>query len=440
MFGCSIRPTVSRRDFIKFATTSVAATLGSGWLPVLAARAAQKQPRKACILLWMGGGPSHIDTFDMKPLAPAEVRGQLKPISTSVPGIQISECFPKLAPLMQHAAIIRSMSTPEFDHFRASYHLHKGYRQGTAGLDYPSLGSIVSAELGDPDSALPNFVLAGIRVDGNRNSKGQGPGFLGPQHRPLEIVEPARGVENIKPLLSMKDFDAQTNLLTEVEQAFYKNYRVPAAEAHATTVQRAVRLMHARELDAFNLTLEPAAAREAYGAAKFGQGCLLARRLIEVGVPFVEVNYGSWDHHNGIYASRGGSGESIQQMSAVVDQAMSALITDLKSRGLLERTLVIWMGEFGRTPKINTTGRDHYSKAWSTVLVGGGIKGGQVIGKTDSQAAVVEDRPVSVVDFFATVCSILGIDYTKSHKVLPGGRPIPIVERKDPKPVTELFA
>jgi hypothetical protein len=388
-----------------------------------------------------GGRASHLDTFDLKPQAPADIRGQLKPIATSVPGIQISECFPQLARLMQHAAIIRSMSTPEFDHSRASYHLHKGYRQGTAGLDYPSLGSIVSAELGKLDSAMPNFVLTGVRVDNNRNNKGQGPGFLGPHHRPLEVLEPERGVENIKPLLSMKAFDAQASLLQEIEQAFYKNYRVPAADAHATTVQRAARLMHARELDAFDLTQEPAASRQAYGNAKVGQGCLLARRLIEVGVPFVEVSYGSsWDHHNNIYTNAA-RGESIQQMSGVVDQAMSALINDLKSRGLLDRTLVIWMGEFGRTPKVNTSsGRDHYSKAWSTLLVGGGIKGGQAIGRTDAHGAVVEDRPVSVVDFFATVCSILGIDYTKSHKVLPGGRPIPIVERLNPKPVTELFA
>jgi hypothetical protein len=437
---------LSRREFLKSSSLGIGSVLGSGWLPVLAARAAAAPAKpKSCILLWLGGGPSHVDTFDMKPDAPEEYRGQLKPIATSVPGIQISECFPKVAKLMQHAAIIRGMSTPEFDHSRASYHLHKGYRQGTAGLDYPSLGSTVSAELGNPDASVPNYVLAGIRVDSGRSSQGQGPGFLGPQYRPLEVVKPELGLENVKPLLGMGRFDEQANLLSEVEQAFYKNYNAPAAQAHATTVQRAARLMHAKELQAFDLAQEPAASRNAYttnGATSrpFGQGCLLARRLVEVGVSFVEVDYHSWDHHGGIYTGRSGSTPRIQEMSGVVDQMTATLVTDLKDRGLLDRTLIIVMGEFGRTPKMNNTGRDHYSKAWSTLLIGGGIKGGQVIGKTDKVGAVVEDRPVSVIDFFATICSILGIDYSKAHKVKPGGRPIPLVEPKSPRPVEELIA
>jgi hypothetical protein len=198
--------------------------------------------------------------------------------------------------------------------------------------------------------------------------------------------------------------------------------------------------MHAKETKAFDLAEEPSARHEAYGKHKFGQGCLLARRLVEIGVPFVEVCYARWDHHQGLYTGRGAGTPAIQEMSAVADQGMAALISDLKDRGLLDSTLIIWMGEFGRTPKFQgQDGRDHYSKAWSALLAGGGIKGGQVIGRTDQLGAFVEDRPVSVIDFFATVCRLLGIDYTEQHQVEPGGRPIAIVEKKGPKPITELF-
>jgi uncharacterized protein (DUF1501 family) len=428
--------TMSRREFLTSAGVGAAVAGTSGWLRVLADAAAGKRP-KSCVLLWMGGGPSHLDTFDLKPDAPEGVRGILKPITTSVPGIQISETFPRLAKLMQHAAVLRGMTTPEFDHFRASYHLHTGYRAGTAGLSYPSLGAIVSSELGKPDASLPHYVLVD-RVNNGRNNKGQDPGFLAARHWPLEVRDPSRGVENVSPLTGAKAFDEQVELLRQVEAGFYKSYNAPAAEAHAAAIEQGVRVMNSKDLKAFDLGQESAAARAAYGSSKFGQGCLLARRLVEVGVPFIEVPYGSWDHHGGIYSGRGGSG-SIQTMSGVVDQGMSALVNDLKERGLLEQTLVIWMGEFGRTPKMNNTGRDHYSRAWSTVLAGGGIKGGQVIGKTDATGAAVTERPISVVDFFATVCTILGIDYNKNHKVKPNRRPIPIVEPKNPKPVQELL-
>jgi hypothetical protein len=373
------------------------------------------------------------------------VRGQFKPIETSVPGIQVSEHFPRFSRLLQHAAILRSMSTPEADHKRANYHLHTGYRVGTAGLDYPGLGAIVSSQFADPKSCLPGYVLIGSQLTGAKGVAGQfsfgaGPGFLGANRRPLEVPEPSRGVENLKPRVAAEAFDEQLNLLQEIEQGFYKTHQASASAAHAATLQNAVRLMHAQETKAFDLADEPRSLHEAYGDHNFGQGCLMARRLIEIGLPFVEVCYARWDHHQGLYTGRGRGTPAIQEMSAVADQGMSALVGDLADRGLLESTLVIWMGEFGRTPKFQgQDGRDHYSKAWSAVLIGGGIKGGQVIGKTDQQGAFVEDRPVSVIDFFATVCSILGIDYTRDHDVEPGGRPISIVEKKEPRPITELL-
>jgi hypothetical protein len=417
---------LSRRDLFKLSAAGVLTTSMSGWLDVLAAHAAGSAGKhKACILLWMDGGPSQKDTFDLKPNT--ENAGDFKPISTSVPGIQISEHFPKLAKQMQHAAIIRSMSTGEGAHGRAKYYLHTGYREGQGGLVYPSLGAIVSAELGRSDSPLPNFVAVGNR--------GYGAGFLGARHQPLIVNDPAKGVQNLKPLVDNKEFADRLGLLEQMEQGFFRSYKATSIGDHRTTYQRAVQLMRSKEAKAFDLALEPAASKEAYGRTKFGEGCLLARRLIEVGIPFAEVTLGGWDTHQNNF-------ERVQKLSAEVDPAVSALVNDLKSRGLLDSTLIVWMGEFGRTPKINTRGakpgRDHYPKAWSTVLLGGGIKGGQVIGRTDKEGAAVEDHVVSAIDFMATICKVLGIDYTKQNNT-PIGRPIRIAE-KGATPIKELFA
>ena len=417
---------LSRRDFIRLSSAGVMAGSMSGWLRVLAARAAEsKLKHKACILLWMDGGPSHKDTFDMKP--GTKDGGEFKPIATSVPGIQISEHFPKLARLMDHVAILRGMSTSEGAHGRARYYLHTGYKEGVGGLDYPSLGSIVSAELCDPDFPLPNYVVVGNRMYGS--------GFLGARHQPIQIRDPRRGVENMRTLVRPPQFARRVQLLEEMELAFHRQYRADAAADHHTAYQRAVRMMQSREAKAFDISSEPDLVQQAYGATNFGRGCLLARRLIETGVSFVEVVLGGWDTHRDNF-------DRVKKLSGQVDPAISALIADLKSRGLLDDTLVIWMGEFGRTPKINKRGpkpgRDHYPRAWSTLLIGGGIQGGQVVGKTDKEGARVVDRPISTIDFLATVCRILGIDYQKRN-MTDIGRPVRIVD-KGAKPITELLA
>jgi hypothetical protein len=422
----SFRNDLNRRELFKLSAAGVLAASTSGWIDVLAAQAAASGIKhKSCILLWMDGGPSHKDTFDLKPDTPNG--GEFKPISTSVPGIQISEHFPRLAKLMQHAAILRGMSTGEGSHERARYYLHTGYKEGTGGLVYPSLGSIVSSELGSEESPMPNFVAVGNRAHGS--------GFLGPRHQPLIVTDPNKGVENLKPLVAPKQFSDRVGLLEEMEQAFFRTYRASAGNEHKTTYHRAVQLMRSRQAKAFDLALEPAESRKAYGENRFGEGCLLARRLVEVGIPFVEVTLGGWDTHQNNF-------ERVKELSSQVDPAISALVGDLKSRGLLDSTLVIWMGEFGRTPKINSRGakpgRDHYPRAWSTVLLGGGIKGGQVIGRTDKEGAEVVDRPVSAVDFMATVCQALGIDYTKQNQTSIG-RPVRIAE-KGATSVKELFA
>jgi hypothetical protein len=420
-FGCDL----SRRDLLKLSATGVMGLSLSGWLPVLAAHAAQTRARpKSCILLWMDGGPSHKDTFDLKP--GTANGGPYQAIATSVPGIEVSEYFPRFAQVMNHAAIIRSMSTGEGAHDRARFYLHTGYKQGVGGLVYPSMGAIASAEIGRPDSPMPNFVAVGNRSYGS--------GFLGTRHQPLVVNDPNRGVENLRPLVNDAQFNSRVGLLEEMEQSFHRTNGAGLGNAHQTTYRRAVTLMQSREAQAFDLACEPAPSRAAYGGTRFGESCLLARRLVEVGVSFVEVTLGGWDTHQNNFGR-------VRQLSQQVDPAMSQLVTDLRDRGLLDSTLVIWMGEFGRTPRINQRGaqpgRDHYPRAWSTVMVGGGIRGGQVIGRTDAEGATVTDRPVSAIDFMATVCRVLGIDYTKMNQT-PIGRPVRIADR-GATPIQELF-
>jgi hypothetical protein len=417
---------LSRRDFFKLSAAGVSGVSLSGWMNVLATRAAATGVKhKSCILLWMDGGPSHKDTFDPKP--DSEGAGEFKPISTAVPGIQISELFPKFAQHMNDAALLRGMSTSEGAHGRARYFMHTGYKEGQGGIVHPSIGSIASAELGSPQFPLPNFVSVGAR--------GYGAGFLGAKHQPLIVNDPARGVENLKPLVETKEFDERIGLLEEMEKAFFRDYQAGVGVDHKTTYQRAVTLMKSKEAKAFDLSLEPADSKKPYGEGRFAQGCLLARRLVETGVPFVEVHLGGWDTHQDNF-------DRVKNLSRQVDPAISALVSDLKLRGLLDNTLVIWMGEFGRTPRINNRGakpgRDHYPRAWTSVMVGGGIPGGQVIGKTDKQGASVVERPISALDFLATVCKILGINYDKQNTA-PNGRPLRIVD-KGANPIKELFA
>jgi hypothetical protein len=416
---------LSRRDALKLAAAGVSTLSLSGWFNVLA-RGAAAQPRKtkSCILLWMDGGPSHKDTFDLKP--GTKDAGTFNEIETSVPGIRISEHFPKLAKLMQHGAILRSMSTGEGAHGRAKYNLHTGYREGQGGVVYPSIGSIAAKELGNPEFPLPSFVSVGARSYGS--------GFLGTKYQPLVVNDANRGVENLRPLVTTGAFDGRVELLDDLEKAFHREYNAGASEAHRTTYQRAVTLMRSKEAKAFDLSLESASARKAYGTGRFADGCLLARRLIETGVNFVEVSLGGWDTHQDNF-------DRVKNLSSQVDPAFSALINDLKDRGRLDDTLIIWAGDFGRTPRINARGakpgRDHYPRAWSTVMMGGGIKGGQVIGKTDKEGAAVTERPINAKDFLATVCTVLGINYSKQNTT-NNTRPVRIVDKGE-KVVTELI-
>jgi uncharacterized protein (DUF1501 family) len=297
--------------------------------------------------------------------------------------------------------------------------MHTGFRKGSGGAVHPSLGAMVAADLGQPDAELPNFVAVGGT---------QGPGYLGPRYAPLIVNDFQRGLPDLKPFTSQEEVDERASLVDELDRAFLEDYQAQSTKAHHTSFQRAVELMHSGKTKAFELGNEPAASREAYGSSRFGQGCLLARRLVEAGVAFVEVSLPGWDTHNNTPAR-------IKTLSNQLDGPMATLIADLKERGLLQTTLVIWMGEFGRTP---LSGQNHFARAWSTVLAGAGLKTGQVVGRTGAKGNDPEERPISCPDFMATVCKALGIDYTKNYTAR-GGRPMPKVA-KEAKPVQQLLA
>jgi uncharacterized protein (DUF1501 family) len=398
----------------------------------------------------MSGGPSQTDTFDLKPGHPNG--GPFKEIDTSVPGIRISEHLPQLAKQMEHMALIRSMRTKEGDHERATYALRTGQMQ-RGPIQYPPLGSLVAKELEGDDAELPSFVSIAPYRQGSPASFQ--PGFLGPRFAPLVVGETgtgsvAPGPNGYEQSLKVQDLDlppgvnrsqanARAKLLDDLEKDFVKSRPGSTSQSHYTTCLRALKLMQSAGSKVFELDGEPAALRDAYGRNQFGQGCLLARRLVERGVPFVEVTLGGADGQALGWDTHGQNFDTVKRLSQVLDPAWATLMDDLKKRGLLETTLIVWMGEFGRTPQINgNQGRDHFPTAWTTVLAGGGIRGGQVVGRTNSGGTGVEERPVSEVDFLATICLALGIDPRKQN-LSNVGRPIRIVDLAA-NPIQEILS
>lgn len=440
----SFHSDLSRRDLLKISLASAFGVSYSGWLPKLAQAAAEQNKPKACIVLWMTGGPTQTDTFDLKP--EHENGGPFKQIETTVPGIGISEHLPGLATQMKDMAIIRSMFTAEGDHGRGTQLMLTGYRPGNAAVRYPSLGSLVSKEVGRADNELPNYVsLSNFQFAPNVN----GAGFLGPQYAPLVVsgnsdnpqARANLSIDNLRPPLGVDDksLKNRVDVLNFLQKRFASRTSNESAKAHRANYERAVRMVESQAKHAFRLDEEKAELRDKYGRNRFGQGCLLARRLVERGVPFVEValsrvnnNPVSWDTHADNF-------NRVRELSGVLDPAWATLMDDLRERGLLDSTLIVWMGEFGRTPKINGNGgggRDHFPAAWSTVLAGGLIKGGQVIGDTGKDGEQVVDRPVNAKDFYATICAAMGID-PESENISSEGRPIRIVDEGG-KPIEEL--
>jgi hypothetical protein len=426
---------LTRREWLRLAAAGVVGFSSSGWIESLAQDAAKHpQRRRSCILLWMAGGPSQTDTFDLKPGHPNG--GEFKEAQTSVPGIRISEHLGKIAKFADRMAIIRSMSTREGDHERATYFLRTGYvPQGP--IQYPSLGAFISKELGNESSELPNFVS--IAPNRQFSLGAYGSGFLGPQYAPLIVGENA-APNNYEQALKVQDLvppaeistdqaNARIDLLEGLGRDFLSRRPGLSAHSHQMAYDRAVRLMRSAASRAFNLEEEKNELRDRYGRNHFGQSCLLARRLVERGVPFVEVSLGTvegvpvgWDTHQQNF-------DYVKRLSTVLDAGWGALMEDLKERGLLDSTLIVWMGEFGRTPKINRDkGRDHFPDAWSTVLAGGGIKGGQAYGRTTPDGTQVAENKTSVPDFLATICQALGIDPMKQN-LSNVGRPIRLVDK-----------
>ncbi len=437
-------PRLTRRQMFQLASAGVVGGSASGWLERLAEGAAtDPKRRKSCILLWMSGGPSQIDTFDPKP--GHANGGPYKPIQTSVPGILLGEHLPKLAAQVKDLAIIRGMSTKEGDHGRATYNLRTGYLP-SGPVRYPTLGSLVAKELENDSAELPGFVsVAPARAF---SPAAYSSGFLGPKYAPLIVGE--RGgvgrrsfrVEDLT-LPTGIDHD-RANSRLELMNALGSDFQATrpgvSPASHHDAYQRAVKMMRSPAARAFELDEESDAVRDAYGRNPFGQGCLLARRLVERGVPFVEVTLSSVDGRNNQlgWDTHAQNFDAVKALSTVLDAGWSSLMNDLRTLGRLDDTLIVWMGEFGRTPKINeSAGRDHFPNAWSTVLAGGGLKGGQVIGNTGEDGMEVRDRPVAVADLLATVVKGLGLDPTNQN-ISDVGRPIRLVDTKA-KPIAEVL-
>lgn len=414
---------MTRRHFVQHmlgasAMTIPALTMGH----TICANAAQlKKSRKSAIMLWMSGGPSAMDIWDLKP--GTNTGGPFKPISTSG-DVQISEHMPLLAKQMHHMAIIRSMSTREADHNRGRYYMHTGYVPSPT-IEHPSYGAVLSHELIDqrPDLEIPPFVA----VSGGS----EGPGFLGMAYAPFTVSSNGQ-IRNLQMGLNDQQLINRMAALDLIERGFVEQNRGQTADDHMKILKKTYNLMSSAQMKAFRVNEEPAAMREKYGNDPFGQGCLLARRLVESGVPFVEVDFGGWDNHQNIFPTLS------NQRLPILDKAMAALVEDLEQRGLLQDTAIMWMGEFSRTPRINgTAGRDHWARSWSVVVGGAGMKGGIAIGKTNEDGTSVETEPYTSQDVMASVCKSLGISLETTF-TSKSGRPMKIANAG--KVIKELFA
>jgi hypothetical protein len=411
-------PLFDRRAILRVGTSAVFGSLVARYIAPLRAAAADA-PRahaNACIVLWLNGGPSHIDTFDPKPGRPTG--GPFKAIKTRAKGMMLSEHLPRLAELGDKLALVRSMSSKEGNHARAQYYVHTGYAPNPT-IVHPSLGGWTSARLGDASGELPAFVSIG--------GPSFGAGFLGVQNGPFVLQRAGAPPADVRlPAgVDRERFDRRRALLDDMDERFARATSDPKTEGRRQVYAKAVRLMQGPKLDAFDLTTESDATKKAYGDTDFGRGCLVARRLAERGVKFVEVVLDGWDTHQKNF-------ERTTTLMATLDPALAALLQDLASRSMLSTTLVACMGEFGRTPRINANdGRDHWPGAWSALLAGGGVRGGVVYGATDEDGAKVAGPATGVPDLLATMAVQLGLD-PEHTEMSPVGRPISVTDSGTP--------
>ena len=414
---------MSRRHFMQHmaGASALAAPALSMGLSLHAHGQQLRKRRKSAIMLWMNGGPATIDIWDLKPGAPTG--GPFTPIATTG-NAQISEHMPMTAKVMDKLSIIRSMSTREADHQRGRYYMHTGYPLNP-NIEHPSYGSVVAHELIDqrPDLQIPPFIAVG---DGSA-----GPGFLGMAWAPFTVSNNGR-IRNLDMDMAQGRLYQRMKTLDLIETGFIKQNRGSAAEDHRKVLQKTLNLMTSEQMKAFRVEEESEAVRERYGQSNFGRGCLMARRLVEVGVPFIEVSNGGWDNHQNVHQTLS------QTKLPELDQAMSALVEDLDQSGLLEDTAIIWMGEFGRTPRINgNAGRDHWARSWSVVVGGAGMNGGLAIGETNADGTEVVTTPYTSQDVMASVCNALGISLETTFQSR-SGRPMRIANSG--RVIRELFS
>jgi len=416
---------LARRDFImRTAQTALGVTV----MPALNLRAAAAAPgpgfgkAKNVIFLWMNGGMTHIDTWDPKT---GETKGPTAPIKGKGGIDYLGGTMTKMAEVSDKITIVRSMSSKTGVHDAGTYIMKTGYEpRGT--IVHPCMGAWASHFLGRIKGVtLPDSVIV------NSGSAFPGAGFFPPATSPIPIANPQTGLQNIKQTSSELHFNKRVSLMNELDDSFRKKYQSEDVKAYTEFYDETMKLMKSEDLKVFDLALEPAGTRAKYGNSSFGQGALLARRLVQSGVRFIEVQFGGWDMHNNIDQALGGTAQTM-------DSVFATLIQDLAANGLLESTLVVMGSEFGRTPDINqNSGRDHYPLAYSTVFAGGGVKGGFVYGATDKDGRRVTDKQASPLDFQATIGHAMGLPVDEVV-MSPSNRPFTVGDKGTP--VLNIFA
>jgi hypothetical protein len=416
---------LSRRKFIQYSAKALLGVgLASSSGPLWASQTLRKPTARNVIYIYLSGGMSHIDTFDPKP--GWKDQGPVQTIATNVSGIQFSGYLPNLAKRADKLAIIRSMYSNQGAHAPGEYFMHTSYEQrGT--IRHPGLGAWLNSMSGKTNSTLPG----NIRIGGSNNAPG-GAGFLDSKYEPLHLGSPDDGLPHVARHHSVDDVELRERLAIAemMDLSFHKKYPAKLVRAYGDVYEEAIKLMNSKDLVAFDLSQEPKLMRDVYGDTRLGKSCLLARRLVEHGVRFVEITHGGWDTH---YDNH----DLVPALTDPLDVSLSALLDDLHYRGLLDETLVVIGTEFGRSPEINgNAGRNHHPAAFTCILAGGGIQGGQVYGATDASGGSIADNGVTVPDFNATIAYALGLPIDKVIDS-PSGRPFRIADKG--RPITALF-
>lgn len=441
---------ISRRSFFQVGVAGMASV---GLSKILEARAASSATKKnSVILMWLDGGPGHMDMYDMKPEAPAEYRGIWKPIKTNVPGFEITELFPKQAKVANLFSIVRSLHHDTGDHFTGAHAMLTSRRGRVSGVrsdgEYPGFGAIISKMRGPNRSGMPAYV--GMP---NVHSVGLNPGYhggnyIGNAYNPFDVGQdpnsPTFQVNNLRPAggLTVRQLEDRKQLLGHFDQIRREVDKSGTLDTMDRFQRNAYDLvMGPAARRAFDLSTEDPKLRDRYGRNSFGQSVLLARRLVENGVTFTTAVFSGWDHHWDLEAG-------MKNYLPMVDSAVASLLIDLEERGLLESTLVVLCGEFSRTPKMNdggnggaprsqgTPGRDHWGNSMFCFLAGGGLKGGQLVGSTDALGTRPKDRPLTPADVHATIYKVMGVDPTV-HFLDRTGRPVPAIDHG--QPIAELI-